>query len=265
MDVVSLYRHLGCDDVLAKNLAYIINENIKLGNHLLGNEPDALTMDLSKLHELSDVDDRNLDLVIKSVHNIPVYETVFAELSEKYNFPHEHLSQFQLLLNLAAYIYLSVALTKFQKTVLSWIEAELVELQNAADRFSYALKPLMSWEEGFDMFFDNFPVQKTLSDTKSNLDVIMSLKEKLRSSTVGDIARLGDHRPIGNPEFHQFIKLLWELWHDLLGRTIVQKYDGINGRKQFLEFLIDCLEPIHPSLEHGTVDNALKKFQKSLK
>ena len=69
---------------------------------------------------------------------------------------------------------------------------------------------------------------------------------------------------------HEFIKHMWMIWHEILGRTIEQKYDGINGRKQFLEFLVDFLEPIHPTLIEGqlidgTVDNALKKFQKNLK
>ena len=56
----------------------------------------------------------------------------------------------------------------------------------------------------------------------------------------------------------------------MLGRTLEQKNDGINGRKQFLEFLLECLKPIHPTLADGpivdgTVDNALKKFVKKHK
>ena len=41
-------------------------------------------------------------------------------------------------------------------------------------------------------------------------------------------------------------------------------------RIKFLEFLVDCLGPIHPSLVDGhlidgSVDKALKKFQRNLK
>ena len=93
----------------------------------------------------------------------------------------------------------------------------------------------------------------------------------MRSSTIGRSVKAGDNTPMGNPELQEFIKILYSFWHDILGRALIQKYDGINGRKQFLEFLIECLKPIHPSLvvdqiiQDGTVDNALKKYQKSLK
>ena len=58
---------------------------------------------------------------------------------------------------------------------------------------------------------------------------------------------------------------LHTLWTGLLDRSLKQSHDGINGRKQFLEFLIDCIEPVHPKLRYQTVDNGLTKYLRELK
>ena len=269
-DMIAIYECMGCD-VLAKHMAYNNQFNIKMANYLTDDPPENLKIDFANPESiLGSIDDSNEEFLIEKLENYQVYDSAFERLSTKYGFPSSHLSDCKLLLNFAAYMYLSLYGQVWMKNFFPAFEEELEKLANAAERFRYTLKPMAEWEEGFNQFFDNQPIQQMLRDTKANLDEIMKLKEKLRTSTMGKLAKLGDSNPIGNLGLHEFIKHLWTFWHDALGRTIIQKRDGINGRKQFLVFLVDCLKPIHPTLVEGhiidgPVDNALKKFQKSLK
>ena len=175
-----------------------------------------------------------------------------------------------MYLNYAAYIYLVGSSKVWMKRSFPAFEEKLEKLIKAADRFEYSLKLFDGCDAEYDQLFDGYGFKQKLNETKANLDEIKTLKEKFRASTLGKHARLDDHRPIGNPGLHAFIKLIWVFWHDMIGRTLEQKFDGINGRKQFLGFLVDCLKPIHPTLVDGhmidgPVDNALKKFQRSQK
>jgi len=268
--LIAIHECMGCD-ILARHMVYNNQFNIKLMNYLTDNPSENLKFDFSNPESiLGIIDESEEDIIFKKFENFCVYGSEFERLSLKYSFPKSHQKSCETMLNVGAYKYLSLNGQIWLKRMLPTFEEEIDKLVNAANRFSYVLRPMAEWEEGFDQLFDNQPIQKMLQDTKSNLDEIIKLKEKLRSSAIGKLAKLGDSNPIGNLGLHEFIKHMWAFWHDFLGRTIIQKRDGINGRKQFLVFLVDCLEPIHPTLVEGhiidgTVDNALKKFQKSLK
>lgn len=272
--VRAVYEFMGCS-VLAKNMALICEHNLSLVNFVLNNEVNSLDFDLKGLIQnrpdiLEHITKENSHLVLEKLHSFEVYDASYDDLANKYKFPSPIKKELKCFLNLAAINYLSFTGQVWLKKILPVIEKEIEQLTKAAERLSYYLKPMTLWDENYNQFFDNQPVHKLINETNSNLTEIMSLKEKLRGSVIGQLAKLGDHRPLGNLGLHEFIKIMWDFWHNFLGRTIVQKNDGINGRKQFLEFLGDCLEPVHPKLveEHfidGPIDNALKKFQRSQK
>jgi len=273
-DLIAVHECMVCS-ALAANMAYVTQYNIDLANYALDKESGNLEFDLKNLTEnpskiLENMDEDKTTYFLEKLQNFNIYDSIYEELATKYLFPAVFKKDLKLILNLAAYNYLSLNGQVWLKKVLPAIEKEIEQLVSAAERFSYYMNPVIQWGDNYDMFFHNQPVQKMLHETKANLDEILTLKDNFRASAIGKLAKLDDHRPMGNLGLHEFIKIMWMFWHDCLGRTVVQKYDGINGRKQFLEFLGNCLEPIHPKLveDHfvgGAIDNALKKFQKELK
>jgi len=269
-DLIAIHACMECE-VLVRHMAHTSQFTMEIANYLTDKSFDNLEFDFANMEGIKgNIDDDKADILFEMLENFYVYETEFDRLSTKYSFPDSNQKICKMLLNSAAYAYISLNGQVWLKRTLPAFEKELEKLISAANRFRYVLKPMAEWGEGFDNFFDNQPIQKLLCDTMVNLDEIATLKDKMRSSTIGKLAKLDDHRPMRNLGLHEFIRQMWNFWHDVLGRTVVQKYDGINGRKQFLEFIVECLEPVHPTLIEGPmvdgpVDNALKKFQKNLK
>ena len=267
--LMEIHECMGCE-VLAKHMIRANQLNLEFGNLLLGGEANNTEFDFDKLKErAANIDDSKREFLVEKLNDFDVYGSDFENLSSRYSFPSVFENEFRLYLNHAAYQYLTLS-SQGLKRELPAFEDKLEKLTMAAERFEYFVNSFDECGDEFNQFFDGYAFKQTLSDTKANLEDIKNLKTKLRSSTIGKIAKLDDHRPMGNLGLHEFVKLMWTFWHDLLGRSIVQKYDGINGRKQFLEFLVDCLEPVHPTLVEGhvidgPVDNALKKFQRNLK
>ena len=268
--LMELHECMGCE-VLAKHMIQVNKLNLEIGNFLLGEKSNNIEFDFKELNErAANIDDSKRDLLVEKLNNFDVYGSHFENLSTRYSFPSEFENGFRLYLNHAAYQYLALSSQVWLKRELPAFEDKLEKLIKATERFECFVNSFDDYGDEYNQFFDGFAFKKTLSVTKANLGDIKCLKRKLRSSAIGMIAKLDDHRPMGNPGLHEFVKLIWTFWHDLLGRSIVQKYDGINGRKQFLEFLVDCLEPVHPTLVEGhvidgPVDNALKKLQRNLK
>ena len=271
MDILmEIHKCMECD-VLSKHMIRANQLNLEVANHLLDKEPDNLSFDFQKAaKDVRNIDKIKQDYLFKKFERFDVYESAYENLSIEYDFPSALNDDCKMYLNYAAYIYLVGSSKVWMKRSFPAFEEKLEKLIKAADRFEYSLKLFDDCDAEYDQLFDGYGFKQKLNETKANLDEIKTLKEKFRASTLGKHARLDDHRPIGNPGLHAFIKLIWIFWHDMIGRTIEQKFDGINGRKQFLEFLVDCLKPIHPTLVDGhmidgPVDNALKKFQKNLK
>ena len=270
----AVHECMGCS-VLAENMAYVSQHNLSLGNHILDKKPYNLEFEFKNMVEnssmfLENIDEGKTTYMLEQLQSLSIYDASFDDLATKYLFPSALQKDLKLFLNLAAYTYLSINGQVWLKKVLPSIEEEIEQLTNAAERFSYYLKPMTRWDDNYNHLFDNQPVHKLINETYSNLTEIMSLKEKLREGVIGQLAKLDDNRPLGNLGLHEFINMMWTLWHCFLGRSVIQKYDGINGRKQFLEFLTDCLTPVHPKLVEGyfvdgPIDNALKKFQRNLK
>ena len=61
-----------------------------------------------------------------------------------------------------------------------------------------------------------------------------------------------------------WIEALYAYWINILGRTISNNNDGINGRKHLLEFLLFCIEPLHEAVEFETLDNTLRRVQRDI-
>ena len=267
--LMEIHECMGCE-VLAKHMIRANQLNLEFGNLLLDEEANNIEFDFDKLKErVADIDERKRENLIGKLNGFDVYGSDYESLSIRYGFPREINEECLLYLNYAAYLYLTRSSQIWLKRALPAFEDKLEKLIKAAGRFEYFVNSFDDCGDEYNQFFDGYTFKQTISDTKAKLDDIKNLKEKLRSSTIGRIAKLHDHRPMGNLGLHEFVKLMWNFWHEFLGRSIVQKHDGINGRKQLLEFLVDCLEPIHPTLVDGhvidgPVDNALKKFQRNL-
>ena len=145
------------------------------------------------------------------------------------------------------------------------MEQKLNDLQEQIDKFRYALKPLSNYGKDLDPLFGKPFVNSTLEQLNKNLEELYGLKGRLRKSLIGKRAHLGVKAPLGNIGLPEFILHLHTLWTGLLDRSLKQSYDGINGRKQFLEFLGDCRNSVHPRLSYETLDNGLTKYLRELK
>lgn len=187
------------------------------------------------------------------------YDEKFERLSEKYKFPKENLQSCKSLLELGAFSYLAENSKIYTKSFLKAVEQKITPLINQANKLKYYTDKLLELGEAIDIIFEEPSVIQLLEDTTQNLQQLSQIREQLRNSWIAETSKVGVKAPVGNPGLKPFIATSRALWTVQMNRNFTQTYDGINGRKQFLEFLIDCLEPLDPSLKFDTVDNALKK------
>ena len=124
-DMIAIYECMGCD-VLAKHIAYNNQFNIKMANYLTDDPPENLKIDFANPESiLGSIDDSNDEFLIEKLENYQVYDSAFERLSTKYGFPSSHLSDCKLLLNFAAYMYLSLYGQVWMKKIFPAFEEEL--------------------------------------------------------------------------------------------------------------------------------------------
>ena len=100
-----------------------------------------------------------------------------------------------------------------------------------------------------------------LNNLESMLDSLMAVRPKISQTKLGQFMKIGVKSQKGNLALKIWIDQLYGFWVGHLGRSF--EYDGKNGfsgRKRFSEFAYETLAVIHPSLTHGTVENAVRSY-----
>ena len=147
------------------------------------------------------------------------------------------------------------------------LTSQLVEKLNEAT---------LGWSENLDQYETLFlTISSDDEKSKHYSEVIQSLveaKDKLQSlpdfiknSQSAKMVEYGKRAQPSNSGLQIWVENVYLIWVGILGRTIENKNDGLNGRKHLLNFMEALMLPVHEALEFSTLDNMLRKVQEDVK
>ena len=107
-----------------------------------------------------------------------------------------------------------------------------------------------------DVFFSNLNVY---------LDALIGIKSNIPNSTFSKLTKFGTKSSHGNVALRVWIEGCFIIWQEILGRSF--EYDGLNGVSgptKFSRFAFDSILPLHPEIEYGQVEWAVRTFRKKM-
>jgi len=206
---------------------------------------------------------------LESISLLGIYDDIYQKLFSDHNIPENQYIEGRDIIEQAAIAYMGMSRTQIVRemlvnteTILNQIEAVSVKLADLIDAYSADLdivSKLTNWDAG-----SNQHIGELLKFISSDLTNISSIKKKLRDTDIAQLSEMGKQSPKSNMAIIHWAHMMYIFWTRELKRTLVNLNDGINGRKHLLNFMIDCMLPLHEAIEANTIDNSLRKVQKIL-
>jgi len=105
-------------------------------------------------------------------------------------------------------------------------------------------------------------------DLVESLNLLIAAPMQISKTNVGKAYRIGAKGRKPNEALYAWISCLLEFWKNNLGRSLQRDATQLGGRKQFLEFIDRCIEPLHPDImlhNSDALDTMLKSVQRDNK
>lgn len=201
-----------------------------------------------------------------SFTNLGIFANSSFSLCEKYKVEKPIRERFVEFIEYYAFLYLSFYSAKMVKLKLETIDNDLEKMNRAVDR----LAKLIRLKEGSTLAAlelsngaKETPIEyrSKVDALLSSLDDFRSIRADFRAAPICVAAQFKNQTPQVNPGLYDWAVKMQSMWTDGLGRSFENTYDGVNGRKNLLELMSDCIVLIDPSIEFSTLDNSLRKVQ----
>ena len=114
-------------------------------------------------------------------------------------------------------------------------------------------------QEGGDI-----PPRQFFYDLVTNLNMLIEAPAQISRTNTGKALSIGAKGRKPNVALYGWVRHLLAFWENGLGRSMQRDAKAISGRKQFLEFLDRCIEPLHPEImlhNSDALDTMLKTIQ----
>lgn len=139
------------------------------------------------------------------------------------------------------------------------IDESLTGVEDNLEDIEFYIGVFSSDTQKTDEYIQSFKSLITARDQIKTLPKFIGQSEFARASEFDKAARST------NLALYTWVKAIFAVWLNILGRTIVNSNDGKNGRKHLLEFLEISIAPLHQEIEYETLDNMLRKIQNEIK
>lgn len=213
---------------------------------------------------------RHFDPDSEGFQSLNIYTNEISRIIDKHKIPESLVESLIEFLEIASLAYIGIAhmgqmrvylsrVTDFTKRLTQKVEALEKLLTDDREAIS-AVMAIARFGEKTERDYDDI-----VDETLANLKKLSFIHSDFQNSKLAETIKLNSKSPIGNPGLLRWTNIIYLIWTENLKRTIENKNDGINGRKYLLEFMFDCMQPIHPALEYETLDNMLRKVQRSKK
>ena len=110
----------------------------------------------------------------------------------------------------------------------------------------------------------NMPRRQIFDDLSQRLDLLIAIPKQIPETVGGKAYKIGMSGRKPNEALYGWVRHLLEFWQNDLGRSMDRDVKKVSGRKQFLEFLDRCIQPLHPEImqyNSDALDTMLKLIQ----
>ncbi len=195
-----------------------------------------------------------------------IYDTLNQEFFDKHFIKLTAMDNVQTRLDAYAYTYLTAMSGLHLKSIFNEADDYFERLDRAIKRMELLLVPEVEKIYGVLKIFsfnDELPKRydAIIKECLERLTKMKALRTDFKNTPLVTELSFTKQYSVKNPGLQKWMENMLYLWTKILGRSLENKADGINGRKQLLEFAMDCMELVHPALEYHTLDNMLRKIQ----
>jgi len=241
--------------LLGRAICPILAKNIKKMEEQIDFEPDTQLLDQ--------------DFIVgeaQRIYSLEIYDDIYVKLFSDYKIPSEQHAESHILIEQAAIAYTGLSQTQIMRDLLARAEGKIDKIHSAAKKLASLIEThskefdllsrAVNWKSNSDYYMGD-----TLNAISDKLSEITLMKQTLRETNVAKIAEVGKQSPPSNMAVKHWVHAMYVFWTRNLERNLINDGDGINGRKHILNFMIECMEPLHQAIEANTIDNALRKIQ----
>lgn len=239
---------------------------IRIDGALKPNKGDDDSNDLTRLANL---EPGKALAAIQSQEDIGVYGQSIEKIIETYQIPKNKRELLMNALEKCATVYVKMCVQKLSNQLIQDeflrlfnISKQAKQLSENLDKLSNPDNVLAYFSQKAPQIFGDIDLQKLLADTQSDLLPLVDLEAKLRNSEYLQALRIGKPGRKRDWQLHMWVMFMLEIWVTVLGRIPNRSQDKMNGRQRFLDFMCDCMEPLHPDLEKDKLINVFNRIQK---
>lgn len=206
----------------------------------------------------------------KDLQSLNIYPKFTKKLQNKFSLSHDQAFELTNLLEVFAIGYLGYFQSQTLRPIIKQFHLECINLNERLGLLTDEIEKKM---DGYGVVLDVLSCEELNGDEYSEaLKSLINAHKKLNSlpdsiskSPLAKGVEFNKAARSTNWALFMWVEPLYVYWVNILGRTINNSNDGINGRKPLLEFLLFCIEPLHEAVEYGTLNNMLRKVQRDIK
>ena len=242
----------------------VLEANCKILSEKLERQPnlfrDFLNSDMkalkANLTDGFDEDDDFLDL----------YSNESNKLKNLFRLSDTEIVEIMPIMEGIAFSYAGTCQTQFLRPMIKQIHSKFIQLNDELAAVTEFLEDDLG---GTGLMIKMLAADPSPSEEYVQaLQTLIASKEKLQSfpefiteSPLAKITEFNKAARSTNWGLQLWTETLYTLWVGILGRTVANSNDGVNGRKHLLDFLYFCMQPLHEAVEYVTLDNSLRKVQ----
>lgn len=199
-----------------------------------------------------------------------LYEKHATQMKSKFKLTTEEVDETVSLLEGLALSYVGMFNINFMRPVMKELHANFVALDNKLGKMIDGLEEsLEDFENVLNMISGDRVTTKKYKSAFEKLvasrNELKSLPEFVRQAPFASVTEFDKAAKPTNWPLYLWTEAVYSIWSGILGRTIMNSNDGINGRKHLLEFMDFCIRPVHETVEFESLDNMLRKVQNEIK
>lgn len=199
-----------------------------------------------------------------------LYANQANQMKSKFGLTTEEVEETILLLEGLAVSYVGTYNINFMRPVIKTLHSNFITLDNKLGEMIDGLEESLGNFEIVLSMISGEP--ETTKNYRSSFDKLVAsrnelrtLPEFIRQSPLAKVTEFDKAAKPTNWSLHLWTEAIYAIWSGLLGRTIINSNDGLNGRKHLLDFMEFCIRPVHEAVEFETLDNMLRKVQNDVK
>ncbi|MEP6342088.1 MAG: hypothetical protein ABJ275_02135 [Maricaulaceae bacterium] len=213
---------------------------------------------------------------IRNPNKVALYSTAVNGIYERFKIPQNEQANLKVVLETASQFYLYLSLKPYAPqayekyiTQLNQIIRTAVKLRNQINSAGLDFADFLELVNYTETKDEGEPsAHDFLYDLVEKLRVIAAIKYKFNDTVFAKEIGYGVKGRPKHEAILLWVSALYNFWIQNLNRSMKRDKTGIGGRKKFLVFLDQCIEPLHPELmsyNSDALDTALKQVQKNIR